>query len=194
MAAEKLATEQQLVMIPPFNDEQIIAGQGTTGLEILQDMPDVELILVPIGGGGLASGVATAVKLSGSPAKVIGVEPEIANDAQLSLQAGKIVALPLAQTRQTAADGMRATQIGDVTFAHLHEYLDDVVTVSEEEISEAMRKVAINGRLTTEPSGAVSVAAALFQQQALPPSNKTVAVISGGNVDAKLFADILGRG
>ena len=159
MAAEKLAAEQQLVMIPPFNDEQIIAGQGTTGLEILQDMPDVELILVPIGGGGLASGVATAVKLSGSSAKVIGVEPEIANDAQLSLREGKIVALPLAQTRQTAADGMRATQIGDVTFAHLRKHLDDIVTVSEEEIAEAIvsafggeyLKNKLELRLTTRP-------------------------------------------
>lgn len=193
VAAEELAEKNNYVMIPPFNDEQIIAGQATTGLEILEALPDVELVLAPIGGGGLISGVAAALKLSGSTAKVIGVEPELANDAQLSLQQGKIVALPLAQTRQTMADGMRATQIGDVTFAHIQAFVDDIVTVSEDEIAEAMRRLAFNGRLVTEPSGAVSVAAHLFQQEKLPPSNKTVAIISGGNVDPLLFKQILGK-
>ena len=190
-AAESLASENNFVMIPPFNDEGIIAGQATVGMEIIEDLPDVGVVLVPIGGGGLISGVAAALKLSGKATKVIGVEPEVANDAQLSFRQGQITALPLAQTRQTMADGIRATQIGDITFAHIHKYVDDIITVSEGEIQAAMRFMATKARLFAEPSGVVPVAAFLFQQAKFPEHLLTVAVVSGGNVSTDSFAEIL---
>lgn len=191
VAAEELAAAQGYVMIPPFDDETIIAGQATVGLEIGEELPEVGLVLVPIGGGGLISGVAAALKLSGSPAKIVGVEPELANDAQLSFRRGRIETLPLEQTRQTIADGMRATRIGRITFAHIQAYVDDTITVSEAEIKEAMRRMVLETRLVPEPSGAVSLAAALFHRPELPDSELVVAVVSGGNVDPTLLVNIL---
>lgn len=191
MAAEALATTHNYVMIPPFNDETIIAGQATVGMEIMEDLPEVGVVLVPIGGGGLISGISAALKLSGKATKIIGVEPEIANDAQQSFRKGNIQKLPLSQTRQTIADGMRATQIGDITFAHIQAFVDDIITVSEEEIKEAMRFMLFNNRLVSEPSGAVSTAAFLFKQASLPKNALTVAVISGGNMAPDSLAELL---
>src|SRR5271166_6395128 len=112
LKAEELAAEHGYIVVPPYNDEHIIAGQGTIGLEILEDCPDVELVLVPVGGGGLVSGVACAIKLSGSSAKVVGVEPELANDAQQSFRTGKIVQLPADRVSSTLADGLRTQSVG----------------------------------------------------------------------------------
>ena len=190
-AAEALAAKHNYVMIPPFNDETIIAGQATVGMEIIEDLPEVGVVLVPIGGGGLISGVSAALKLSGKASKVIGVEPEIANDAQQSFRLGSIQKLPLSQTRQTMADGMRATQIGDITFAHIQAFVDDIITVSETEIKEAMRLMILKNRLITEPSGAVATAAFLFKQDILPKHALTVAVISGGNIAPNLLVELL---
>src|SRR5258707_4737437 len=114
LKAEELAERQGYVIVPPYNDEQIIAGQGTIGLEILEDLPDVEMILVPVGGGGMISGVATAIKLSKPSVKVIGVEPELAGDAQASLRAGKIVEFSASETSRTIADGLRTQSIGPI--------------------------------------------------------------------------------
>ena len=189
--AEDLATRNNLVMVTPFNDEEIVAGQGTAGLEIVEELKDVGLVLAPIGGGGLLSGVAAAIKLSGSKARVVGVEPEVGDDARQSFYKGEIVELPPEQTRQTIADGMRATRIGEVTFAHIREFADDIITVSEAEIREAMRRLILNARLMTEPSGAVSFAGFLFHQNELPECSTTVAVISGGNVEPSLLSEIL---
>ncbi len=189
--AEALAAQQGLVMVPPFNDETVIAGNGTCGLEILDEMPDVDMVLVPIGGGGLISGIGAALKMSRPEIKIIGVEPELANDAQLSLQQGKLVALPIEQTQQTAADGMRATQLGDITYRYIREYVDDIITVNEQEIRAAVRTLALDSRLVAEPSGAVPVAALLNRREELPAAKKIVAVISGGNIDPQLLADIL---
>jgi threonine dehydratase len=191
VAAETLAAERGLAMVPPFDDETIIAGQATVGLEILQDLPEVELVLVPIGGGGLISGVAAALKLSRPDIKVVGVEPEWANDAQASLRSGRIVELPIEQTGRTIADGMRATRIGDITFEHIRTFVDDIITVSEEEIRKALRKLILDARLVVEPSGAVTFAAFLYHQHELPPARRSVTVISGGNVDPELLAQIL---
>jgi threonine dehydratase len=191
VAAEELAAAHDYVMIPPFDDETIIAGQATVGLEIAEELPQVGLVLVPIGGGGLISGVAAALKLSGSSAMIVGVEPELANDAQLSFRCGRIETLPLEQTQQTIADGMRATRIGRITFAHIQAYVDDIITVSEAEIKEAMRRMVLETRLVPEPSGAVSLAAYLFHRPELPDRDLAVAVVSGGNVDPTLLADIL---
>ncbi len=185
--AEDLAAKHGYVMIPPYDDEQIIAGQGTVGLEIVEDLPDVDLVLVPVGGGGLISGISTVVKSLRPQTKVIGVEPELASDAQASLRAGKIVRLPAEQVLSTSADGLRSMYVGTITFEHIRRYVDDIVTVSEKEIDETVRILAVNPRTLAEPSGAVAPAAWLFHRDSLPKSNAAVAVISGGNIDPKLL-------
>src|SRR6266436_2136484 len=188
--AEELAAAHGCVIIPPYDDEKIIAGQGTAGLEIVEDLPDVDLVLVPVGGGGLVSGIATAVKSLKPSAKVIGVEPEIAGDAQASLRAGHIVKFPPEQVLSTCADGLRAQYVGTMTFEHIRRYVDDVVTVTEDEIMQAVRVLAQDPKTVAEPSGAVATAAFLFHRELLPASNQTVAVISGGNIDPDLLRRI----
>ena len=185
--AEELAADHGYVIIPPYDDEKIIAGQGTAGLEIVEDLPEVDLVLVPIGGGGLISGISTIVKSLKPDAKVVGVEPELAADAQASLRAGHIVKFPVEQVLSTCADGLRAQYVGTMTFEHIHRYVDDVVTVSEDDIFEAMRVLARNPKTVAEPSGAVATAAWLFHHDALPKSNAPVAVISGGNIEPDLL-------
>jgi len=192
--AEELAAQYGYVIVPPFNDEKIIAGQGTVGLEILEDLPEVEAVLVPVGGGGLISGVAAALKLSKPQIKVIGVEPALGADAQASLRAGKIVEFPSEQVTQTIADGLRAQYVGEINFELIRRYVDDIVTVSEDEIREATRRLAENPKTLAEPSGAVAVAAFLFHKDLLPQTKMNVAVISGGNIDPQLLAEIRGSG
>lgn len=187
LKAEELAAAHGYVMVSPYDDEQIIAGQGTTGLEIVEDLPDVDLVLVPVGGGGLISGVSTAIKSLRPNAKVIGVEPEVACDAQASLRAGHIVKFPAEQVLSTSADGLRAMYIGNITFEHIRRYVDDIVTVSEDEITKTVKILAKNPKTLAEPSGAVAPAAWLFRRDALPESKATVAVISGGNIDPELL-------
>jgi threonine dehydratase len=191
--AEELAAEHGYVIVPPYDDEKIIAGQGTTGLEIVEDLPDVDLVLVPIGGGGLISGVATAIKSLRPTAKVIGVEPEVAGDAQASFRAGHIVKFPVEKVLSTIADGLRSQYVGTLTFEHIRRYVDDVVTVSEDEIMQAVRILAENPQTVAEPSGAVAPAAWLFHPDSLPKSNKTVAIISGGNIDPALLKKVRGN-
>jgi threonine dehydratase len=190
LKAEELAAQHGHVIIPPYEDEKIIAGQGTAGLEILEDLPDVDLVLVPIGGGGLISGISTAIKSVKPTAKVVGVEPEVAGDAQASLRAGRIVKFPVEQVLSTCADGLRAQYVGTMTFEHIRRYVDDVVTVSENEILQAAQLLAHNPKTVAEPSGAVATAAWLCHPELLPASNHTVAVISGGNIDPDLLARI----
>jgi threonine dehydratase len=191
--AEELAAKHGYTMIPPYDDEQIIAGQGTLGLEIVEDLPDVDLVLVPVGGGGVISGIATAVKSLKPNVKVIGVEPELAADAQASLRAGEIVKLPAEQVAATAADGLRAMYVGTITFEHIRRYVDAIVTVSEQDISEAVRILARNPKTVAEPSGAVAPAAWLFHRESLPESNAPVALISGGNIDPELLKGFMDR-
>jgi threonine dehydratase len=188
--AEELAARHGYVIVPPFNDEKIIAGQGTMGLEILEDLPEVETVLVPVGGGGMLSGVATAIKLSKPGAKVIGVEPELAADAQASLRAGRIVQSTAEQTSRTIADGLRTQSIGAINFEHIRQYVDDIVTVSEDEIRHATRWLATNPKTVAEPSGAVAVAGFLFHQDQLPRTTMNVAIISGGNIDPHMLQEI----
>ena len=188
--AEELATQHGYVIIPPFNDEKIIAGQGTIGLEILEDLPEIETVLVPIGGGGLISGIATALKLSKRSVKVVGVEPELGADAQATLRKGEIVQFPAEQVTRTIADGLRAQYIGEINFEHIRRYVDDIVTVSEEEIRKAVKQLASNPKTVAEPSGAVTTAAFLFHREQLPKTKTNVAVISGGNIDPKLLEEI----
>jgi len=188
--AEELSAQHGYVIVPPFNDEKIIAGQGTMGLEILEDLPEVETVLVPVGGGGMISGVAAAIKLSKPTAKVIGVEPELAADAQASLRAGKIVQSTSEQVSQTMADGLRTQSIGAINFEHIRIYVDDIVTVSESEIRKTMQWLATNPKTVAEPSGAVAVAGFLFHEDQLPKTTINVAIISGGNVDPNILQEM----
>jgi threonine dehydratase len=188
--AEELSAQYGYVIVPPFNDEKIVAGQGTMGLEILEDLPEVETVLVPVGGGGMLSGVATAIKLSKPGVRVIGVEPELAADAQASLRAGKIVQSTAEQASQTIADGLRTQSIGNINFEHIRLYVDDILTVSESEIREAMLWLATNPKTVAEPSGAVAVAGFLFHEDQLPKTTMNVAIISGGNVDPKILQEM----
>ena len=188
--AEELAAEHGYVIVPPYNDEQIIAGQGTMGLEILEDMPDVETVLVPVGGGGMISGVSAAIKLSKPAVKVIGVEPALAADAQASLRAGKIVQFPAEQVSRTIADGLRTQSVGGINFEHIRRFVDDIITVTEGEILHAMRALATNSETVAEPSGAVAVAGFLFHRAELPKTNINIAILSGGNIEPKMLEEI----
>ena len=192
--AEAIAAERGLTIIPPFDDDRIIAGQGTIGLELVEDLPELAVVLVPVGGGGLASGVATAVRAIRPTARVIGVEPELAADARDSLAAGEIVRWPADLASRTIADGTRTQAIGLRTFAHLRAYLDSVVTVSEVEIAAAVRLAAERSRLVVEPSGALGVAALAFHARELGldrVEGPVVAIVSGGNVDPERYRTYL---
>jgi threonine dehydratase len=190
LRAEQLAAEHGYVVVPPYNDEKIIAGQGTVGLEILENLPEVETVLVPVGGGGLISGVSAAIKLTNPAIKMIGVEPELAADAQASLRAGHIVSFPAGEVSQTLADGLRTQSIGEINFEHIRAYVDDIVSVKEDEIREAVRALSANPKTVAEPSGATAVAAFLFHSSELPRTSNNVAVISGGNIDPEFLAEI----
>ncbi|WP_082662115.1 threonine ammonia-lyase [Terracidiphilus gabretensis] len=196
-SSERLAKAAELVrkhgylVVPPYDDPAVIAGQATCGLEIAEAVPDVDLVLAPVSGGGLLSGVATAVKLLNPKAMVIGVEPELAGDAAESFRMGKIVTWPAEMTSRTIADGLRTQSVGERNFAHIQAYVDKIITVTEAEIRAAMRAIVATTRLVPEPSGAVTTAALLFHAAELPVYRKAVAVVSGGNVDPKLLAEVL---
>ena len=184
--AEAIAAERGLAIVPPYDDDRIIAGQGTVGLEIAEDLPDVAAVLVPVGGGGLASGVALAIKALAPRARVIGVEPVLAADAAESLARGEIVRWSAEDVARTIADGTRTQALGQRTFAHLRAHLDGIVTVSEEEIAAGVRLAAERSRLVAEPSGALAVAAITFRAAELGLGDlpgPIVGVVSGGNVD-----------
>jgi threonine dehydratase len=192
--AEEIAAARGLAIIPPFDDDRIIAGQGTVGLEIAQELPDVGAVLIPIGGGGLASGVAVAMRALAPGARLIGVEPELAADARDSLRAGRIVEWSAADVSRTIADGTRSSAIGVRTFAHLSRLLDDIVTVSEHEIAAGVRLAAEESRLVVEPSGALTVAALAFRADEAGLTGidgPIVAVVSGGNVDPERYREYL---
>jgi threo-3-hydroxy-L-aspartate ammonia-lyase len=192
--AERIAAERGLTIIPPYDDDRIIAGQGTVGLEIVEALPDVAVVLVPIGGGGLASGVAAAVRALAPGARVIGVEPELAGDARESLAAGTIVRWAAQDVSRTIADGTRTQALGRRTFAHLAALLDSIVTVTEAEIAAAVRLAAEESRLVVEPSGALTVAALAFRSAEaglVGLDGPIVAVVSGGNVDPERYVEFL---
>jgi threonine dehydratase len=190
--AEELAAQHGYVIVPPYNDEKIIAGQGTIGLEILEDFPEVEAIYSPVGGGGLISGVAAAIKLTNPKVKVIGVEPALAADAQASLRAGKVVQFPAEEVSRTLADGLRTQSIGDINFEHIRKYVDDIITVTEDEIRQAMKYLSANPATVAEPSGAVSVAGFIFHADRLPRTKQNVAIISGGNIEPGMLDELRG--
>lgn len=190
VAAERIAAERGLTIIPPFDDDRIIAGQGTCGLEIAEALPDLAAVLVPVGGGGLASGVAAAVRTLHPGARLVGVEPELAADARESLMAGRIVEWPADLVSRTIADGTRTQCLGRRTFAHLSALLDEIVTVTEEEIAAGVRLAAEQSRLVAEPSGALTVAALAYRAAEAGIEGldgPVVAVVSGGNVDPERY-------
>ena len=194
LVAEEIARTRGLAVIPPYDDPHIVAGQGTVGLEIAEDMPDVAAVLVPIGGGGLASGVAAAISALAPNARIIGVEPELAADAAELLAEGRIVAWPAERTSRTIADGTRTQSIGRLNFAHLRVQLDAIVTVTELEIAAAVRLAAEEARLVVEPSGALAIAAMRFhagEAGLTDLDGPIVGVVSGGNVDPERYLEYL---
>ena len=189
--AEELVRQHGYVVIPPYDDEQIITGQATCGLEIVDALPDVDLVLAPVSGGGLLSGVATAVKRLRPQAKVFGIEPELAGDTAESFRKGEVVTWPAEMTSRTIADGLRTQSVGVRNFAHIQAFVDGIITVTEAEIRAAMRAIVAAARIVPEPSGAVSSAALLFHRDELPSFKSAAAVVSGGNVDPALLAEVL---
>jgi threonine dehydratase len=190
-AVQEIIEAHGLTPIPPFDHRDVIAGQGTVGLEVAADYPDVDMVVCPVGGGGLLSGIAVAIKAANPAALIIGAEPELAADARDSLRSGHRVAWPAADTARTIADSLRVEQIGELPMEHFRSLVDDIVTVSDDEIMAAMRLLATGARLVSEPGGAVAVAACMFRSGQLPRSRHRVAILSGGNVDPRLLASVL---
>jgi threonine dehydratase len=176
--AEAIAAERGLVMVPPFDHEWIIAGQGTLGLEILEQLPEVATVLAPIGGGGLVSGVSAAIKHSRPSVQVIGIEPSGAAGMKRSIEAGEVRTL---EGSASVADGLMAARPGDLNFAHVQTFVDRIDTVDDSEIVAAVRWLFLQAKIVAEPSGAATVAAALRDTAAYP--SPVVAIVSGGNLD-----------
>ncbi|WP_083410683.1 threonine ammonia-lyase [Mycolicibacterium rutilum] len=185
--AAEVVEETGGVLIPPFDHPDIIAGQGTIGLEIAEDLPTVDTVLVPVSGGGLASGIGTAVKALCPSARVIGVEPELAADTAQAFRVGHRVDWSIEDRNRTIADGLRS-QPSELTFTHLQNVLDEVVTVTEDQIRSAVAELVFRAHLVAEPSGAVALAA--YRAMDFPPG-RTVVIVSGGNVEPALLREIL---
>ncbi len=186
--ARRIGDGEGGTVIGSFDDARIIAGQGTAGLEILEHLPETDLILVPVGGGGLISGIAVAAKALRPSVEVIGVEPEGAADARDSLRSGSRVTW---DRIDTIADGLRTSSVGRLNFEIIRRLVDDILVVSEDEIQAAMRYLAFSAKLTIEPSGAVAFAAVLAGRlQKI--YRTTVVLLSGGNVDPTAYAQIIG--
>jgi threonine dehydratase len=184
--AEEEAAARGLTIVPPFDHPWIIAGQGSAGLELLEQAPNVGTVYVPVGGGGLISGVSAAIKLSRPHVRVVGVEPAGAPKMSQSLAAGEPITLPSATS---IADGLITVRPGELTFQHVRQFVDEVVTVSEEAIADAVAWLFRHARLVAEPSGAATTAA--IRQGLGSPRGEVVAIVSGGNVEASAFAKYL---
>ena len=192
----ELAAASGKAVIAPFDDRDVISGQGTIGLEIADDigstsgLDPLAVVLVPVSGGGLISGVAAALAALLPAVRVVGVEPELAGDAAESFRAGERRAWPAADTARTIADGLRAPGVGELPWEHIRAQVHDVITVSEGEILDATRRLALQARLIAEPSGAVAAAGWLHHRRSLPDGN-SVAVVSGANIDPVLLRTLL---
>ena len=209
--AAELARMEGLSLVAPYDDAATITGQGTIGLEIVEQLAEIDdrapvatggrpperasfTVLVPVGGGGIASGVAVAVKFLRPDAVVLGVEPALAADARDSLAQGHIVTWPADMVGRTIADGQRTTHIGRIPFALMSRHLDGILTVTEDEIARAMVRASREARLVLEPSGATALAAWLFHEDELPATGPVVCILSGGNVDPARYDELLARG
>ncbi len=184
-----LVAKRRLHPIHPFDDPQVMAGQGTVGLELLEDAEALDTVVVPVSGGGLISGCATAVKALAPETAIVGVEPATGDDVARSLTAGERVSIPVPRT---IADGLQATSPGELTFGVIRDLVDEVVTVSDEEIAAAMRACLDHLGLVAEPSGATALAAVLSGRLALD-ARRIGVIVSGGNVDPESFEDLVGR-
>ena len=185
--ALELVEERGLTLVPPYDDPVIIAGQGTAGLEIAEDLPGVDTVLVPVGGGGLSAGVATAIKSLVPSARVIGVEPAGAPKLTRARAAARPVLL---EHSSSLADGLLAVQVGTLPFAHHQAYLDDVITVEDDALGDAMRWLLDRMKLVTEPSGAITLAA--LRSGVVKARGDTVCLLSGGNIEWTGLRDSLG--
>ncbi|MBI3522057.1 MAG: pyridoxal-phosphate dependent enzyme [Chloroflexi bacterium] len=185
---QQLRDERGLRFVPPFDDDDVIAGQGTVGLEIMEDLRDADLVVVPVGGGGLISGVALAVAELRPGARVVGVEPEGAQAVRLGLAAGKPVKL---DSVRTVADGLAAPFAGERNLEIIRRLVSDVVVVSDEEIVEALRFIAARARLVVEPAAAAGVAALLMGRVTVVPGQRVVAILTGANIDLTRAGELL---
>lgn len=184
----EIQQERDLTLVHPFDDPFIIAGQGTMGLEILKDVVTPDVVVVPVGGGGLISGIATAIKSKNPKVKVIGVEPIGAAAMAQSLKQGTVVSL---NNIDTIADGLAAPFAGEYTLAHVKKYVDEIVLVSDEEIIAALRLILERCKILTEPAGAAGFAALLFKKVVVPKGAQVVCVLSGGNIDRSCLKEII---
>jgi threonine dehydratase len=189
--ARRLEQAEGLTFVHPFDDPAVIAGQGTVGLEILEQVPEADAILVPIGGGGLASGVAVAAKSLRPGLRVVGVETEVLPSMLAALEAGRPVTL---EPSSTVADGIAVKRAGDLTFEHVRRWVDEIVTVSEEEIASAILYLLEREKTVAEGAGAVTVAALMNHRVQGLQGKQVVAIVSGGNIDVNLVARIIERG
>ena len=189
--ARRMEREEGLTFVHPFDDEAVIAGQGTLGLEVMEQVPDLDAILVPVGGGGLISGVAAAVKGISPRTQVIGVEAEVLPCMQAAVEAGELVTL---EGASTLADGIAVKRAGELTFEHVQSLVDDIVTVSEEEIASAILYLLEQEKTVAEGAGAVGVAALMHHRVPGLEGRRVCSVISGGNIDVNVVARVIERG
>lgn len=195
-AAERASTVARIQeqtgaeFVPPFDDERVIAGQGTVGLELIEQVPDLASVWVPVSGGGLISGIAVAVKALVPHVRIIGVEPELAGDLAEGFATGVRTSWPVERTSRTLADGLRVGAVGERNWQHISALVDDVVTVDEEAIRATLRDVILGCKLVSEPSGAVSVAGARHHHS-VGGRGTAVAIVSGGNIDPALLAEVV---
>jgi threonine dehydratase len=189
--ARRMEREEGLTFVHPFDDEVIIAGQGTLGLEVMEQVPELDAVLVPVGGGGLVSGVAVAVKALSPRVKVIGVEAEVIPCMEAALEAGELVTLEAAST---LADGIAVKRAGEITFEHVQALVDEVVTVTEEEIASAILYLLEKEKTVVEGAGAVGVAALMHHKLPRLEGKRVCSVISGGNIDVNVVARVIERG
>ena len=187
--SQRIAQERGMTLVPPYNHRDVIAGQGTSAMELLSDVPNLDYLFVCLGGGGLLSGCLLAAKAMAPQCKVYGVEPEAGNDAQQSLRKGEIVKIP---TPQTLADGAQTQAIGDVTFAIIRRDVTDIVTASDAQLVDCMRFYAERMKMVVEPTGALSLAGARFGGVDIRGARVGV-LISGGNVDLGRYAQLLAQ-
>jgi threonine dehydratase len=201
--AEELEAAHGYSMIPPYDHPSIIAGQATCGTEILEQLAeltgeapdDATLVLSPVSGGGLLSGIATGIKLAADaagqvPPRVVGIEPELAGDSEESFRTKTLVEWPAAKTTRTLCDGLRTQSLGVLNFEHILKFVDNIITVNEADIRSALRLYLTATDIVAEPSGAVTLAAALYRQDALPKAKRIVVVVSGGNLEPSLRATL----
>jgi threonine dehydratase len=186
--ARQLGEERGLTVIPPFDHPHVIAGQGTAALELFQDVPDLDVLITPVGGGGLISGCATAAKAMRPGVRVVGVETEPANDAWQSLRTGSRVTIPVPDT---IADGIRTTSLGVITFEIMRQLVDEIVLITDADVVEAMRFMLLRMKLLAEPTGAVPAAALMAHKVPGVEGKRVGVIVSGGNADPAILAQVL---